>query len=52
MRTVDEEAAGPAFEDLLEHIDRFVRIDVEAVGLPDALGEEVGADEPDAVLEF
>jgi hypothetical protein len=52
MRTVDEKGTGPAIEDLLQDIDRFVGIDVEAVRLPDPLGEKIRADEPDALLEF
>jgi len=51
MGTVDEKAAGPACEDLLQDMDRFVGIDIEAVRLPDALGEKIGPDEPDAVSE-
>ena len=51
MRAVNEKGAAPAFEGILQGIDGLVRIDVETVGLLNALSQEIGADEPDAALE-
>jgi len=52
MRTVNQKSSGPSVERLLQGIDRFVRIDEEAVGIPYALGKEIRADKPDATVEF
>ena len=52
MGAVNEKSAVPAFEGLLQGVDGLVGIDVETIGLLNALGQEIGADEPDAAQEF
>jgi len=52
MGAVNEKSAVPAFKGILHGMDRLIGIDVEAIGLLNALGEEISADEADAALEF
>ncbi len=52
MRAVDEKSAAPAFKGIFHGLDGLIGIDVEAIGLLNVLGKEIGADEADAAIEF
>jgi len=52
MGAVNEKSAVPAFKGILHGMDGLIGIDVETIGLLNALGEEISADEADAALEF
>ena len=51
MRAVDKKGPAPACEGVLQGIDGLVGIDVETVGVLNALSQEIGADEPHAAQQ-